>query len=478
MADKGESEVYSGVSKLQHTIEESVRKIDELLVSAKSSRCGAEMKALLIEIKVQKHNQERVKKRFDQFMTEFCQSHNHQSPEVFVSSDKEFEELKETVEGFEKEEDDMKERIDQLMVKFGKSRDSVDSDVWVWTAVGGGQEKSKDESHFMDMGIKGTKIQEEFYKEPGSPSDSTDVDSEFWRSKGLVVQHGYVDKKMNELPPKFEGQEQDTSVVMSGFEEIEADVDMTKVMGLEGKMQALMEATEILLKKYKDQDVERKSLMKWLRDYEAPGKEWITLNEMKDRAVELGADVCRMLGDLMFRLSEREEMLARFHEFKSALQSLTDNSFMVTRKLICALEIADEEIRKRDKVRLTKNKSKAGSSAAEKQIDISEEKIPKKSNSEESQIDQLLLQIYHQVYRLDLMLINPGLPESKVLPPPKKDLKQYEKTLKGIDKEVKKLKNKSCSITSIFGSEVLKFESFWRRVVEMKINDLWSGMEV
>ncbi|KAK3206269.1 hypothetical protein Dsin_020315 [Dipteronia sinensis] len=249
---------------------------------------------------------------------------------------------------------------------------------------------------------------------------------------------------MNELPPEFEGQEQDTSVVISDFEEIEAEVDMKKVMGLEGKMQALIEATEILIKKYKDQDVEKKSLMKWIRDCEAPGKEWITLKEMKDRAVELGADVCRMLGDLMFRLSEREEMLAKFHEFKSALQSLTDNkSFMVTRKLICALEIADGEIRKREEVRLTKKKSKAGGLAAGKQIDISEEKKLKKSNYEESQIDQLLLQFYHEVYWLDSMLINPGLPESKVLPPPKKDLKQYEKALKRIDKEVKKLKNKS-----------------------------------
>ncbi|TXG47808.1 hypothetical protein EZV62_027102 [Acer yangbiense] len=373
MADKGESkvdiEVYNGVTRLQHTIEELGRK---------------------------KHNQERVKKRFDKFMTQFCQSHDHQSSEVFMSSDKGFEELKDTIEGFEKEEDDMKERIDHLMVKFGKSRDSGDSDVGVWIAVGG-QEKSKDESHFMDMGVKGMKIQEEFYKEPGSPSDSTDVDSEFWRSKGLVVQDGYVDKKMNELPPQFEGQEQDTSVVISDFEEIEAEVDMKKVMGLEGKMQALMEASEILLKKYKDQDVEKKSLMEWIRDCEAPGKEWITLKEMKDRAVELGADVCRMLGDLMFRLSEREEMLAKFHEFKSALQSLTDNkSFMVTRKLICALEIVDGEIRKREEVRLTKNKSKAGSLAARKQIDISEEKKLKKSNSEESQIDQLLLQFYHE----------------------------------------------------------------------------------
>ncbi|KAK3206279.1 hypothetical protein Dsin_020325 [Dipteronia sinensis] len=126
-------------------------------------------------------------KRFDKFLTQFCQSHDHQSPEVFMSSDNGFAELKETVEGFEKEEDDMKERIDQLMVKFGKSRDSGDSDVGVWTAVGG-HEKSKDESHFVDMGVKGMKIQEEFYKEPGSPSDSTDIDSEFWRSTGLVVQ--------------------------------------------------------------------------------------------------------------------------------------------------------------------------------------------------------------------------------------------------------------------------------------------------
>ncbi|KAL5774099.1 hypothetical protein ACOSP7_011656 [Xanthoceras sorbifolium] len=469
-------EVYTGVSKLQHAIEELGRKINEMLVSARSSKCGAEMKALLIEIRVQKNNQERVKKRFDKFLSRFCQKHDHQCLEVFMSSDKGFEELKEAIEGFKREADDMKERINHLMVKFGKSRDSGDSDVGVWTAVGG-QENGKDEALILDMGIKWMKIEEEFYdyEKPGNPGDATDVDFGFWRSEGLVVQEGYVDKKMNELPLEFEGQEQDTSVVISDFEEIEAEVELKKVMGLEGKMRALMEGREILLEKYNDQDVEKKNLMKWIRDCEAPGKEWIALKEMKDRAVELGADVCRMLGDLMFRLSEREEVLAKFHEFKSALQSLTDNkSFMVTKKLISALEIADGEIRKREEVRLRKNKSNSGSSAAGKQTDTSEEKL-KKSISEGSQVDELLLQFYHEVYQLDWMLNNPGLPESKVLYPPKTDLKQYEKALKGIEKEVKKLKEKS---SSIFASEVLNFESFWKRVVEMKINDLWCGLEV
>ncbi|KAH7568632.1 hypothetical protein JRO89_XS06G0025100 [Xanthoceras sorbifolium] len=363
-------EVYTGVSKLQHAIEELARKINEMLVSARSSKCGAEMKALLIEIRVQKNNQERVKKRFDKFLSRFCQKHDHQCLEVFMSSDKGFEELKEAIEGFKREADDMKERINHLMVKFGKSRDSGDSDVGVWTAVGGQRE---------------------------------------WACRARRLRG----QEMNELPLEFEGQEQDTSVVISDFEEIEAEVELKKVMGLEGKMRALMEGREILLEKYNDQDVEKKNLMKWIRDSEAPGKEWIALKEMKDRAVELGADVCRMLGDLMFRLSEREEVLAKFHEFKSALQSLTDNkSFMVTKKLISALEIADGEIRKREEVRLRKNKSNSGSSAAGKQTDTSEEKL-KKSISEGSQVDELLLQFYHEVYQLDWMLNNPGLPESK-----------------------------------------------------------------
>ncbi|KAL5774095.1 hypothetical protein ACOSP7_011652 [Xanthoceras sorbifolium] len=119
-------------------------------------------------------------------------------------------------------------------------------------------------------------------------------------------------------------------------------------------------------------------------------------------------------------------------------------SFMVTKKLIGALEVADDEIIKREELRLGKKKSMAGSLDAGKPTDI---------NS---------------------MMNNPGLPESKLLHPSKAVLKKYQEAVKGIDKTVKGLKKKS---TSIFDSDVLNYNTYRRKIVELKINDLWINLE-
>ncbi|KAL5839178.1 hypothetical protein ACOSQ3_011880 [Xanthoceras sorbifolium] len=139
--------------------------------------------------------------------------------------------------------------------------------------------------------------------------------------------------------------------------------------------------------------------MEWIKDFEGTGNELVALKAIKDGVVELGTDVCRMFGDLM---------VAKFHEFKSTLEPLNESKyFVVTKKLIGALETVKKRRR-----RLQKKMSKKGSLAAVKKSAMSEDQL-KKSISEESQIEKLLLQFYHEVYRLDSMLNNPGLPESK-----------------------------------------------------------------
>ncbi|KAK2642727.1 hypothetical protein Ddye_024490 [Dipteronia dyeriana] len=460
MADQ-KPEFYTGVSEVMHTIEELSLAIDEMLMSAKSSESGAEIKALLIQIRVQKNNQEGIKKRFYEFMTHFCESYGYQSPEFFRSSDSGFGDLKVTIEGFKKEEDDLKERINHLMVKFSKSKVSGARDVGVWTVVGE-QLKSKAESHFTDKGLKGLKIRDNYFKEADNRDDSTDIITE-----GFEQQSDGGDSFHSSDYEICTGTEGDDAVI-SDFEEIEDVIDLKKVLGLEGKMIALMQATKVLSKK--DQDVANKSLIKWIQDFDedSTGKEWTALKKVKDRAVELGDDMCRMLGDLMFRLSERERVLEKFHEFKSALKSLTENmiSSMVSKRLIGALEIADKQIKKKKEMKLgMKNSSEAGSSAAGKQADMSKE---------ESQIDQLLLKFYREVYQLDSMLKNTGLPESKLSPPSEAVVKKYKEAVKGIDKAVKKLKTKSASI---FELEVLNFNHYWRKMVELKINNMLESLE-
>ncbi|KAL5841279.1 hypothetical protein ACOSQ3_011882 [Xanthoceras sorbifolium] len=251
MADKveigGDIECYIGVYEVMHTIEVLSRKIDEILTSAKSSKGGAEINALLIQIGVQKSNQEGVKKRFYEF------------------NDTGFKELKETIEVFKKEEDDAKARTDHLIVKFSKSK--VSGDVGFWTAVGG-QENGKDESHLMDMWLKGVKIRDNFFKDPENRGDSTDVDLGKCRIEG----------------PDSEQSD---------------DSDYEICAGTEGQ-------------------------------------------------------------------DETMKILAK--------------SFMVTKKLIGALEVADDEIIKREELRLGKKKSMAGSLDAGKPTDISEEKKLKKTS--------------------------------------------------------------------------------------------------
>ncbi|KAK3206239.1 hypothetical protein Dsin_020285 [Dipteronia sinensis] len=447
-------EVYTGASEVMHTIEELSRAINEMLMSAKSSESGAEIKPFLIQIRVQKNNQEGIKKRFYEFMTHFLLSYGYQSLEFFKSSDKGFGELKVAIEGFKKEEDDLKERINHLMVKFSKSKVSGDRDVGVWTAVGE-QVKSKDESHFTDKGLKGLKIRDNYFMEADNRHDSTDI-----------IADGFEQK--SEGDDSFHSSEYEICTGTEGDDDVISDFEEIKALGLEGKMIALMQATKVLFKK--DQDVANKSLIKWIQDFDedTTGKEWTALKKVKDRAVELGDDVCRLLGDLMFRLSERELVLGKFHEFKSALASLTENmiSSMVCKRLIGALEIADKQIKKKEEMNLgMKKSSEAGSSSAGKQAYMSKE---------ESQIDQLLIKFYREVYQLDSMLKNPGLPESKLLPPSNAVVKKYKEAVKRIDKAVKKLKTKSASI---FNLEVLNFNHYWRKMVELKINYMLESQE-
>ncbi|KAL5774094.1 hypothetical protein ACOSP7_011651 [Xanthoceras sorbifolium] len=79
--DKYNVEDYQGDSKLQHTIEElSLKAYEMSLMYANNSKDGPEMKALWVEIRVQKYIQEGVKKRFDEFMTQFRGSRDRQSP--------------------------------------------------------------------------------------------------------------------------------------------------------------------------------------------------------------------------------------------------------------------------------------------------------------------------------------------------------------------------------------------------------------
>ncbi|TXG47810.1 hypothetical protein EZV62_027104 [Acer yangbiense] len=182
-------------------------------------------------------------------------------PEFFTSSDKGFEELKITIEGFKKEEDDLKERINHLMVKFSNSKLSSDSDVLEgWTAVGE-QEQSKDESHFIDKGgLKGLKDRDNYYKETNNRDDSTNIAEDF-------EEIGRDDAVMSDF------------CVGTGRED-----DCIDILAKNGQL-----------------------------------------------SVELGADVCCMLGDLMFRLSERKQVLEQFHEIRSALESLIKNMENIAR---------------------------------------------------------------------------------------------------------------------------------------------------
>ncbi|KAL5774093.1 hypothetical protein ACOSP7_011650 [Xanthoceras sorbifolium] len=122
---------------------------------------------------------------------------------------------------------------------------------------------------------------------------------------------------------------------MGDFEEIEDYLDIMKEMGLEGKMRALMLAREALLERDQDVGIAKKTMMDWIKDFEGTGNELVALKAIKDGVVELGTDVCRMFGDLM---------VAKFHEFKSTLESLNESKyFVVTKKLIGALETVKKE---------------------------------------------------------------------------------------------------------------------------------------
>lgn len=440
-------EVYSGVSKLQRAIEETGKKIDEMMAFAKREK---NMRALLIEARVQSNNLGGLMKRFDSFTKQFCEFYGYRSVGVITSSDDGFKELKETVEEFREEMLANQERVGVLFVKFGELKGSE------WTAVV--QDEGKDEPRFVDMSIKGIKVGEDVKVVNLGMEDMKIHDDYVKCAESSVL--GFDDKEdcvdVGEKLEELEGEEG-----RDEFEEVEVDDEMRRATGPEAKMRECVlkeEGREIVSNKYKEQGIEMKSLMNWIKESETADKKWI---EIKTQAVELGADICHMVGDLMYRLSERDEVIKKFHEYKSALESLSsENSSTMITMLINALDVSFGEIKERESMRLTKKRIELGSSSGKNT-----------SESDMNQLGQIHIKIFSEACRLESIMNKPGLPDPKVATPTESDFKQFEKAVKGVGKEVKKLKDKA---SSIYTSEVLNFDINRRKVLEFKIKTQWD----
>ena len=152
-----------------------------MLVWAKdSSKIGTELKAIMIQIKVQKNSQENVKNRLFEFLEEFYQYYGyHHKPQVFQNTDDGFEKLRVKINGFKKEQEYLKECIDRLTEMFPKYNVTI-----------GEQEGIKEKLYkFMNSGLQGVKIR-----------DNEADNGEFEESESmLAIEDNVMKKKLCEM---------------------------------------------------------------------------------------------------------------------------------------------------------------------------------------------------------------------------------------------------------------------------------------
>ncbi|KAK4589572.1 hypothetical protein RGQ29_020225 [Quercus rubra] len=300
---------------------------------------------------------------------------------------------------------------------------------------------------------------------PGPRSDDSKETEELKKDEGDEYTANTEDISTN-----VERLEQDlrgmiAASIVEAFKKEEAGEDF------EQKMQTLMRECKERFKN--DRDDGKKSLMEYIEecDIEVSDKEFRVLSVIKSHAFKVGINLSRLLVDLVFMMSGKEEFEAKIERFNSALEWICteDANSIVVKNIVILLDLAKTNVPKK------------GKWAGLEQTEI-DESVQKESSNIRSQIDDLFDQLLKKVLHLlldqflelalhlECIMSHPHLPKELNVAQSalECDLEQSKKKLNDIGKDINKLK-----VISSFKLEHTDVKET-RDVMECMIVELWN----
>ena len=260
-----------------------------------------------------------------------------------------------------------------------------------------------------------------------------------------------------------------SSILMTEFDfvtrqekKLMADVNgediYTNIEGLKEEM--LSTLTEIKRGMIKNDDHGKNRLIDLIKECGQSDEEWEDVKAVKDLAVKHGIQLSGLLVDLMIMLSESDQVVEMFETFRCTLESIeADRNPVVINKFVNILKVTDSEVKNK--------KVLAGSSN-----DGDESKV-----IDESQLEQVLDKLMSEIFHLELILKDHGVPESmiskdQVLCFLKARLKIYEDDLKAVELKVNELR---VLYTFFHGSK--EMDQSLKHAMDLKINEIWTQLE-
>lgn len=222
-----------------------------------------------------------------------------------------------------------------------------------------------------------------------------------------------------------------------------------------------------LLHKFKkDQhDVEEISHVKWLNGYAKSAEDWESAKTLKATTVKLATKLSHMLINLMLLLSDMKEMAPKFQVMNSSLKWLIgDENYMVASRILALLDFVDQEVQSTGI--LKKLELHEGNSMIKK-VDI-DSNVLKEGLFDENQVNQLILQFFHEILRLENNLKRQGESDTE------KSLKDLttllEADLKECEKELNKIESRLNELKALCGLEPDDLNIYPK--IELKMNEL------
>ncbi|KAJ6314427.1 hypothetical protein OIU78_017995 [Salix suchowensis] len=166
----------------------------------------------------------------------------------------------------------------------------------------------------------------------------------------------------------------------------------------------LMNAGELEVKKLKtkkkDQHhVEKISRVRWLNGYAKSAEDRESVKTMKAKTVKLATKLSHMLINLELVLSDMKEMAPKFQAMNSSLKWLVGSeNYMVSSRILALLDFVDQEVQSTG---ILKKLGLHGGNSTAKQAGIDSNYVLKEGLFDENQVNQLILQFFQEILRLD-----------------------------------------------------------------------------
>ncbi|KAJ6301757.1 hypothetical protein OIU77_015969 [Salix suchowensis] len=239
----------------------------------------------------------------------------------------------------------------------------------------------------------------------------------------------------------------------------------------EGYVIKLMNAGELQVKKLKtkkkDQHhVEKISRVRWLNGYAKSAEDRESVKTMKAKTVKLATKLSHMLINLELVLSDMKEMEPKFQAMNSSLKWLVGSeNYMVSSRILALLDFVDQEVQSTG---ILKKLGLHGGNSTAKQAGIDSNYVLKEGLFDENQVNQLILQFFQEILRLDNNVKRQRESDTKM---PLKDLTALlDADLRECEKELNKIESRLNELKALCGFEPDDLNLYTK--IELKMNEL------